>query len=68
MAVSAWAASTAFSVGDIRRAVTDQATGLWFRCTAAGTSGSSQTGQLKAETQPLTTQLPGRLSLASTRS
>jgi lambda family phage minor tail protein L len=42
MAVSAWAASTAFSVGDIRRAVTDQATGLWFRCTVAGTSGGSE--------------------------
>lgn len=42
MAVAVWAASTAFSVGDIRRAVTDQATGLWFRCTVAGTSGSSE--------------------------
>tara|TARA_A100001201_G_scaffold101741_1_gene87378 strand:+ start:22 stop:933 length:912 start_codon:yes stop_codon:yes gene_type:complete len=42
MAVAAWAASTAFAVGDIRRAVTDQATGLWFRCTVAGTSGGSE--------------------------
>ena len=42
MAVSAWVASTAFAVGDIRRAVTDQATGLWFRCTVAGTSGGSE--------------------------
>ena len=42
MAVSAWAASTAFVVGDIRRAATDQATGLWFRCTVAGMSGSSE--------------------------
>ena len=42
MAVTAWAASTAFSVGDIRRATTVQATGLWFRCTTAGTSGSSE--------------------------
>ena len=42
MAVSAWAASTAFVVGDIRRATTVQATGLWFRCTTAGTSGSSE--------------------------
>ena len=42
MAVSAWAASTAFSVGDIRRATTDQASGLFFRCTTAGTSGSSE--------------------------
>ena len=42
MAVAAWAASTAFAVGDIRRATTVQATGLWFRCTTAGTSGSSE--------------------------
>ena len=42
MAVTAWAASTAFSVGDIRRATTVQASGLWFRCTTAGTSGGSE--------------------------
>ena len=42
MAVSAWAASTAFSVGDIRRATTEQASGLFFRCTTAGTSASSE--------------------------
>ena len=42
MAVAAWAASTEFDVGDIRRATTTQATGLWFRCTDAGTSGSSE--------------------------
>jgi len=42
MAVAAWAASTAFSVGDIRRATTDQASGLFFRCTTAGTSNSSE--------------------------
>ena len=42
MAVAAWAASTAFSVGDIRRATTDQASGLFFRCTDAGTSASSE--------------------------
>ena len=42
MAISAWATSTAFVVGDIRRATTAQATGLWFRCTTAGTSGSSE--------------------------
>jgi len=41
-AVGAWAASTAFSVGDIRRATTSQASGLWFRCTTAGTSASSE--------------------------
>ena len=42
MAATAWAASTAFAVGDIRRATTVQASGLWFRCTTAGTSGSSE--------------------------
>ena len=42
MAVAAWAASTSFSVGDVRRATTEQASGLWFRCTTAGTSASSE--------------------------
>ena len=42
MAVAAWAASTAFSVGDIRRATTEQASGMFFRCTTAGTSASSE--------------------------
>jgi len=42
MAVAAWAASTAFSVGDIRRATTEQASGLFFRCTTAGTSAASE--------------------------
>ena len=42
MAVTAWAASTSYSVGDIRRAATAQVTGLFFRCTTAGTSGSSE--------------------------
>ena len=42
MAVAAWAASTAFSVGDVRRATTAQASGLFFRCTTAGTSASSE--------------------------
>lgn len=42
MAVSAWVASTSFSVGDIRRATTDQVTGLFFKCTTAGTSASSE--------------------------
>ena len=42
MAIASWAASTAFSVGDIRRASTDQASGLVFRCTTAGTSASSE--------------------------
>ena len=42
MAVAAWAASTAYSLGDIRRATADQVTGLFFKCVTAGTSGSSQ--------------------------
>ena len=42
MAVAAWTSSTAFVVGDIRRATTEQASGLWFRCTTAGTSASSE--------------------------
>lgn len=42
MAVAAWAASTAFAVGDIRRATTEQASGLFFRCTTAGTSAATQ--------------------------
>jgi len=44
MAVAAWAASTAFSVGDIRRASVEQPSGLFFRCTTAGTSGSAEPG------------------------
>ena len=44
MAVAAWAASTAFSVGDIRRASTEQASGLFFRCTTAGTSAATEPG------------------------
>ena len=42
MAFTAWTSSTAFSVGDVRRATTVQASGLVFRCTVAGTSGSSE--------------------------
>lgn len=44
MAVAAWAASTAFSVGDIRRASTAQASGLFFRCSTAGTSAATEPG------------------------
>ncbi|MBP98773.1 phage minor tail protein L [Candidatus Poribacteria bacterium] len=42
MAVAAWAASTAFSLGDVRRATADQVTGLFFKCTTAGTSAGSE--------------------------
>ena len=42
MAVAAWAASTAYSLGDVRRSTTVQTTGLVFKCTVAGTSGSSE--------------------------
>ena len=44
MAVASWAASTAFSVGDVRRATTEQPSGLFFRCSTAGTSASSEPG------------------------
>ena len=42
MAYTAWAATTAYVVGDIRRATPLQASGLVFRCTTAGTSGSTE--------------------------
>ena len=42
MAYTAWAASTGFAVGDVRRASTSQNSGLVFECTTAGTSGSSE--------------------------
>ena len=42
MAYTAWAATTAYVVGNIRRATTLQASGLVFRCTTAGTSGSTE--------------------------
>ena len=42
MAFTAWAASTAFAVGDVRRATTVQNSGLVFRCTVAGTSAASE--------------------------
>ena len=41
-AVAAWAASTSFSVGDVRRATSVQDTGFVFKVTTAGTSGSSE--------------------------
>ena len=42
MAVAVWTASTAYSLGNVRRAATDQVTGLFFKCVTAGTSGSSE--------------------------
>ena len=42
MAVAAWAASTAYSVGDIRRPSLVPVDGLFFKCTTAGTSGSAE--------------------------
>lgn len=42
MAFTAWTASTSFSVGDVRRATTVQSSGLVFRCSVAGTSGSTE--------------------------
>ncbi len=42
MAIDSWAASTAYSYADVRRAVTSQVTGLFFKCITAGTSGSNE--------------------------
>jgi|MDSZ01.2.fsa_nt_gb phage-related protein len=42
MATAVWTASTAFSVGDVRRPTVSYGTGLWFRCIQAGTSGTSE--------------------------
>ena len=42
MAYSAWASSTAYTVGQIVRATVLQASGLVFRCTVAGTSASTE--------------------------
>ncbi len=42
MPVAVWAASTAYSVGDIRVSVEFGSTGLSYRCTTAGTSSSSE--------------------------
>jgi len=42
MAYAAWAASTAYVVGDVVRAITVQASGLVFECTVAGTSSTSE--------------------------
>ena len=42
MAYAAWAASTAYSVGDVVRATTLQSTGLVFQCTVAGTSDAAE--------------------------
>lgn len=42
MAYSAWAASTAYVVGDVVRATTVPETGLVFKCVDAGTSASTE--------------------------
>ena len=42
MAYTAWTASTAFALGDVVRATTQQGTGFVFRCVSAGTSDSSE--------------------------
>ena len=48
MAVSAWTQNTGFSVGDIVRAFTEEETGLFFKCSNAGTSSSSEPDWPKA--------------------
>ena len=42
MAYSAWVASNPYTVGQIARATTVQASGLVFRCTVAGTSAATE--------------------------
>lgn len=42
MAVTAWSQNTAFNVGDIRRPATIEYSGLFFRCSIAGTSGANE--------------------------
>ena len=42
MAATSWSQSTAFVVGDIRRPATPEASGLFFRCIIAGTSGTQE--------------------------
>jgi lambda family phage minor tail protein L len=42
MAFTAWSANTAFAVGDVRRATSAQTSGLVFRCSTAGTSGTTE--------------------------
>ena len=42
MAIASWAASTAYALGNVRRAATAQVTGLFFKCVTAGTSGGSE--------------------------
>ena len=40
--LSGWTASTSYSIGDVVRATTTQASGLVFKCIDAGMSGSSE--------------------------
>jgi phage-related protein len=42
MAYAAWAASTAYVVGDVVRPTYDNDTGFFFRCTVAGTTGINE--------------------------
>jgi len=42
MAYTAWQASTAYAVGDVVRATTQQGTGFVFRAIVAGTSASTE--------------------------
>ena len=42
MTVISWIANVQYQLGDIRRASTAQVTGLFFKCTTAGTSANSE--------------------------
>jgi phage-related protein len=59
MAVAAWSASTAFSVGDIRRPTVDDGNGLFFKCTTAGTSAATEPGINADSPDPIWPNNPG---------
>ena len=54
MAYSAWQASNAYAVGDVVRPTTTTGTGLVFRATTAGTSGSNEPVWATTSNQSLT--------------
>jgi len=54
MAYSAWQASNAYAVGDVVRPTTTTGTGLVFRATTAGTSGSNEPVWATTTNQSLT--------------
>ena len=68
MAVAAWAASTAFSVGDIRRATTEQALACGFVVQLLVLlQAVNRAGRLTLAAQSQTTLVSGLQSAASMR-